>query len=305
MNILEIENVCKRFGSHSVLDHVSIQVQENCIYGFLGKNGAGKTTTMKMIVGLLAADSGRIRVCGEEVQYGETKTNAYVGYLPDVPAFYGYMKPMEYLHMCGEISGMRADKIKTRSMELLKLVGLADVNRRIDGFSRGMKQRLGVAQALLHEPRLLICDEPTSALDPVGRKELLDILKEAKKQTTVLLSTHILSDVESICDEIAILHDGKIALSGRLEDLKSKRSYDEIIISFYTTEDRERYCAQLRKITGVCKVEEDGCTCHIHVQDIQDMGKLMLKEAVDLGLSFRRFDVKEPTLEDIFLEVIS
>ena len=212
MDMLTLSHVKKRFGKKEVLQDVSFSVPENTVFGFVGQNGAGKTTSMKLILGLLSCDEGRITVNGSAVRYGNTHTNRFIGYLPDVPEFYSYMTPAEYLAFCGEITGMPKPETKKRAAELLALVGLEQERRRIKGFSRGMKQRLGVAQALMNRPRLLICDEPTSALDPAGRKELLDILVAVKKETTVLFSTHILSDVEHICDELAFLHEGRIAL---------------------------------------------------------------------------------------------
>ena len=196
MEVLKIEGLKKAFGSSEVIKGIDLSVTEGKIFGFIGQNGAGKTTTMKMILGLLEKDQGEIYVCGEPVKYGETRTNRYIGYLPDVPEFYSYMTPMEYLSLCGEITGMEKEKIKKRSEELLSLVGLPISKKRIGTFSRGMKQRLGIAQALLNEPKLLICDEPTSALDPMGRMEILRILQSVKGKTTVIFSTHILSDVE-------------------------------------------------------------------------------------------------------------
>lgn len=196
MDMLAITNLQKRFGDKSVLKGLDLSVPEHSVFGFIGKNGAGKTTTMKTILGLLKADGGEILVSGEKVVYGQTATNRHIGYLPDVPEFYPFMTAPEYLSFCGEITGMSRIEIKSRSNELLKLVGLGNEKHRIKGFSRGMKQRLGIAQALLNRPKLLICDEPTSALDPVGRKEILDILMAVREQTTVLFSTHILSDVE-------------------------------------------------------------------------------------------------------------
>ena len=150
MDSLIIENLSKSFGSNRIIDSISFSVPQGSIFGFLGENGAGKTTTMKMILGLLKKDDGIIKVCGEEVYYGETKTNRFIGYLPDVPAFYGYMKPIEYLKLCGEITGMDGKILKRRIEELLNLVGLENNNKQIVGFSRGMKQRLGIAQALLN-----------------------------------------------------------------------------------------------------------------------------------------------------------
>ncbi|MBR4026224.1 MAG: ABC transporter ATP-binding protein, partial [Lachnospiraceae bacterium] len=220
MKILELSHVSKTFGQKVVLDKIDFSVEEGTIFGFIGKNGAGKTTTMKMILGLLQVDTGDIFVNGKHVSYGQNQTNQYIGYLPDVPEFYGFMTPKEYLVLCGEITGLSKKESKERIQMLLEMVGLSDVNKKIHGFSRGMKQRLGIAQALLHKPKLLICDEPTSALDPIGRKEILDILSTVKKETTILFSTHILSDVERICDNIAFLHNGKIVLNGSLEEIK-------------------------------------------------------------------------------------
>ena len=227
MDMLRIDNLKKSFGGKKVLDGVSFRVPENTIFGFVGQNGAGKTTTMKIILGLLKEDEGEVYVNGVKAKYGSNETNRYIGYLPDVPEYYSFMTPKEYLGMCGEITGMKKNEIKERSAEILELVGLSGEKRRIKGFSRGMKQRLGIAQALMNRPKLLICDEPTSALDPLGRKEILDVLVAAKEQTTVVFSTHILSDVERICDEIAFLHEGRIVLNGTIDEIRRNHRNSE------------------------------------------------------------------------------
>ncbi|MBQ7810257.1 MAG: ABC transporter ATP-binding protein, partial [Clostridia bacterium] len=234
MDMLKINNLKKSFGDKEVLKGISLSVPEKSIFGFIGKNGAGKTTTMKTILGLMKPDEGEIYVNGEKVVFGQTSTNQYIGYLPDVPEYYSFMTPSEYLQFCGEITGLsKAERIK-RSEELLELVGLKGEKHKIKGFSRGMKQRLGIAQALLNRPKLLICDEPTSALDPVGRKEILDILMAVKDETTVLFSTHILSDVERICTDIAFLNEGTVAIQGKIGDIKSTYRTDEYIIETET-----------------------------------------------------------------------
>ncbi|MCM1458658.1 MAG: ABC transporter ATP-binding protein [Bacteroides sp.] len=227
MDVLTLQNVSKSFGGNKIIDALSLCVPAGSVYGFIGQNGAGKTTTMKMITGILAVDDGEIYVAGEKVLFGKNRTNRYVGYLPDVPEFYGYMTAYEYLMLCGAITGMPKTDTEKRACDLLDMVGLENNKKRIGGFSRGMKQRLGVAQALLHKPKLLICDEPTSALDPLGRKELLDILISLKGETTVLFSTHILADVEKVCDHIAILSKGKIALCGTLDEIKASHEGEE------------------------------------------------------------------------------
>ena len=230
MDMLRISNLHKRFGDQEVLKGLELVVPEHSVFGFIGQNGAGKTTTMKAVLGLLKADAGEITVVGQKVVYGQTETNRHIGYLPDVPAFYSFMTAPEYLAFCGEITGMSKAAIRTRSMELLELVGLGNERHRIKGFSRGMKQRLGIAQALLNRPRLLICDEPTSALDPVGRKEIVSILQAVRAYTTVLFSTHILSDVERICTDVAFLHNGVVSKQGKLADIKSACRADEYLL---------------------------------------------------------------------------
>lgn len=220
MDVLKIDGLYKSFGTKEVLRGVDLAVPEHSIFGFIGKNGSGKTTTMKAVLGLVRADRGEISVCGERVSFGETKTNRNVGYLPDVPEFYPHMTAREYLKLCGECLGMQRSDITERTEKLLSLVGLSDEKHRVKGYSRGMKQRLGIAQALIARPKLLICDEPTSALDPLGRKEILDILLSVREETTVLFSTHILSDVERICTDVAFLSDGVIAMRGTVSELK-------------------------------------------------------------------------------------
>lgn len=246
MDILKISHVTKSFGSSRVIKDLSFSVPEHSVFGFIGQNGAGKTTTMKMILGLLKADGGEIFVNGEKVTFGQNRANQYIGYLPDVPEFYGFMTPNEYLTLCGRITGMNREEISRKSAELLELVGLENANKRIHSFSRGMKQRLGIAQALLNGPKLLICDEPTSALDPIGRKEILDILSSVKEHTTVLFSTHILSDVERICDRIAFLHDGSIALQGTIEEVRKIRRGSRIEIEFSKAEEAEKFAECIR-----------------------------------------------------------
>lgn len=269
MDALEIKGLQKSFGSTEVIKDLTLSVPEHSVFGFIGKNGAGKTTTMKMILGLLKPDRGNIRIFGENVTYGQSRTNRLTGYLPDVPEFYGYMTAREYLRFCGEISALSKTEIRRRSEELLELVGLKDNKKRVGGFSRGMKQRLGIAQALLGEPRLLICDEPTSALDPIGRKEILDILLQIKGRTTVIFSTHILTDVERICDRIGVLNGGKLVLSGSTKELKEQYAEDKVLMEFPRKKEGEVLAA-------------------LSAQNLEPLSSRVV----------------EPPLEDLFLEVI-
>lgn len=296
MNMLTLTHVAKNFGEKQVLRDVSFAVPEHTVFGFVGPNGAGKTTAMKLILGLLTISEGEIMVDGMPVRYGNTPTNRVVGYLPDVPEFYSYMTPPEYLRFCGEISGMPAKEIKSRSEELLRLVGLKDETHRIKGFSRGMKQRLGVAQALFGHPKLLICDEPTSALDPAGRKELLDILTAAKEETTVLFSTHILSDVEHICDQMAFLYDGKIALQGALEEVRKRRKASAVTVETEQPEDAEllRQAFPYLKLSGKRSL----------VLEEAERLPEVLHYIADRRLPIMRIERQEATLSDLFMEVV-
>ena len=304
MGILEIKQLYKSFGSHKVLTGLDMDVPEHSIFGFVGQNGAGKTTTMKIVLGLLKSNSGDIIVCGEKVSYGETKTNHHIGYLPDVPEFYGYMKPMEYLKLCGEITGLSKTQIREKSEELLSLVGLAGEKRRIGGFSRGMKQRLGIAQALLNEPKLLICDEPTSALDPIGRKEILDILLAVKGKTTVIFSTHILSDVERICDRVAVLHKGKLALCGTLAEIKERHRHNGFTIEFANSDERSLLadCEELKHPS--INLSHEGNTLTVTVADSKAGGHFLIDLLAKKQVSPLKFEVLEPTLENLFAEVV-
>lgn len=303
MEILQLEGVSKSFGERTVLKHLDLTIPEQSIFGLIGKNGAGKTTTMKMILGFLKPDKGKISVCNRQVRYGNTRTNKSIGYLPDVPEFYGYMRPREYLSFCGKISGMSNTLTQERAEELLSLVGLGNEHRKINGFSRGMKQRLGIAQALLGNPSLLICDEPTSALDPVGRKDILDILSVAGKQTSVLFSTHILSDVERICDHIAILNEGKIVLQGPLEKIRERFRKNAVSIHLEEKGVQELigFCKSLPFVTSL---NANGDTVTLKVTDVQKYGSELLGLLSQKRLPVLKYEVLEPTLEDMFLEVI-
>ena len=296
MSILTITDLYKSFGEKQVLRGVSLSVPTGSIFGFVGRNGAGKTTAMKAILGLLKTDGGEITVDGERVRFGETPTNRCVGYLPDVPEFYSFMTAREYLALCGEALGMSGADIREQSEQLLSLVGLSDEKHRIKGYSRGMKQRLGIAQALLGSPKLLICDEPTSALDPIGRKEILDILQSVKDRTTVLFSTHILSDVERICTDVAFLHDGVIAMQGSVSELKSLYPKEDILVEADTREDCEKLLARFENAEPI-----DRDTLRIKGND--DTMRELLTFVAEEQLSIRRIERMEPTLESLFLEV--
>ena len=296
MDMLQIQGLHKSFGDKRVLNGLDLAVPEHSIFGFIGKNGAGKTTTMKLVLGLLKADEGDIFVNGEKVVYGQSPANRYIGYLPDVPEFYGFMTAPEYLRFCGSIGGIIPSETESRAAELLELVGLAGEKHRIKGFSRGMKQRLGIAQALLNRPKLLICDEPTSALDPVGRKEILDILLAARQQTTILFSTHILSDVERICTDVAFLNNGVVEIHGKVSEIKSKFRSDEYLLEV----EGEKALTFLKTAFPKMALSENR---QLEFRQQDHDAHEVLRFIADNRLPLVRFEQVEPTLETLFMEV--
>ena len=292
MSILKIDDLHKSFRDNKVIGGLDLVVEENTIYGFIGNNGSGKTTTMKMVLGLLKQDSGEIYVNGERVAFGNTATNRHIGFLPDVPEFYAYMNAEEYLKLCAEITGLAKSGRKARIDHLLELVGLQGVDKRIKAYSRGMKQRLGIAQALINRPKLLICDEPTSALDPKGRKEILSILQQIKGETTVVFSTHILSDVERICDRAGILYGGKLV---REIDLRDESFGDKGIVVKLAPEEHAR-------LAGDLALERLGDNMYrITGRTIEGVYRLLNNHHVYPDHLVR----ERKTLEDVYLEVTS
>ncbi len=297
MEMLTVTDLRKRFGEKEILKGVNLAVPKGSVFGFIGKNGAGKTTAMKTVLGLLRADSGEITVNERRVTYGQTVTNREIGYLPDVPEFYSFMTAREYLVFCGEVTGMAGDGLSRRVSELLELVGLADATHRVKGFSRGMKQRLGIAQALLSRPKLLICDEPTSALDPIGRKEILDLLLAVRERTTVLFSTHILSDVERICTDVAFLHNGTVCLQGPLSEVKARYRTEEYLLELAAAEDLP---VLLEAFSGM---RQDGASRLYFREGAQTLFEL-LGFLTDRKIPILRLERLEPTLETLFMEVV-
>jgi ABC-2 type transport system ATP-binding protein len=306
MALLTIDRLSKSFGSLSVLNELSFEVEEGSVFGFIGKNGSGKTTTMKIIVGLLKADGGSVYINGTKVDFGETATNRMIGYLPDVPEYYNFLTAVEYLKLCGQIARMDADKIGAKSSELLSLVGLQEsAGRKIRGYSRGMKQRLGIAQALIHDPLLLICDEPTSALDPQGRSELLSLLEVVRQRTTVLFSTHILTDVERVCDTVGVLDGGKLALYGNLDALKTAHRRDTIVVELETALAAEALVGQLTALPYVLHVGGQGNTLAIDVKSVASDGRELLGFLGGQDATVRAYHVMEPSLENLYMDVIA
>jgi ABC-2 type transport system ATP-binding protein len=244
--ILAIEGLTKSFPTGfwrkpvRVLSDFSCEVHENEIVGFLGPNGAGKTTTIKILNRLAFPDAGKVTLFGEDVR-GGAEFRRRIGFMPEQPYFYEYLTALEFLRLCGQLCGMPRGETESRSSELLFRVGLEEArNKSIRKYSKGMMQRLGLAQALLHDPELVILDEPMSGLDPMGRMEVRGLIRELKAAgKTVFFSSHILSDVEALCDRVIMLHKGRKVAEGRVEELIGAETlYIELVVSPVLTHDR-------------------------------------------------------------------
>ena len=285
--VLHIQQLQKSFGSKKVLNNIDLHINEKEIVAFVGANGAGKTTLMKCVLGFIPFQ-GKIAVCDTPVSFGETASNDFIGYLPDVPQFYPFYTAKQYLKLCQKVSGNVSNE---RVDEMLQLVGLAGRKEKISQYSRGMKQRLGIAQALLSKPKLLICDEPTSALDPEGREQILTILQEAKKETAILFSTHILSEAERISDRMIVLHDSEIKFDGPLQREISTDSY-----YIECTNPIESHIVDAFKLTV------DGEGWIFHAAELSSKNQL-LKIIVEAGNSIEKFYPQTTSLEQFLKEV--
>ena len=233
LTAIRTEGLSKRYGTITALDALNLEVPENVVFGYLGPNGAGKTTTVRLLTGFSRPTSGRAWVADEKVGDGDLALHGKIGLLPDVPAFYDWMTGREFLRYAGELHRLRPADIKARAAELLELVDLTKAaDRRVGGYSRGMRQRLGIAQALVNRPSVLFMDEPTSALDPVGRREVLDLILRLKENATVFMSTHILSDVERVCDMVGIIDRGKLVTVSSVDALRRQHARSAFEMEF-------------------------------------------------------------------------
>ena len=308
MEAIETKALSKRYGDVLALDGLDLTVKEGSVFGFLGPNGAGKTTTVKLLTGLSQPTSGRAWVAGEEVTPRAVSFRSKIGYLPDVPGFYGWMTGREFLLFTGELFGLPPSENGKHSDELLELVDLRKAGKRkVGGYSRGMRQRLGIAQALVNRPRVLFLDEPTSALDPVGRREVLELISRLKEESTIFMSTHILSDVERVCDTLGIIDQGRLVTVASVEELR--RRYAPSVIELQFDEDAAPILPLLEGQPWLEKVESvlsNGLpTIRIKARDVVIAKTEVPRLVAQSGLPLLRYEVKMPSLEDIFVELVS
>lgn len=300
MSIVVVENLKKSFQSNEVIKGIHFDLKEGHCIALLGANGAGKTTILKMLSGLMKPSSGQITFT--EDKKGED-IRKYIGYLPQFPVFFEWMTGKEFLEYVGKLAGLSGKEAKARTLELLELVGIIDAkNRRIGKYSGGMKQRLGIAQAIIHRPKLVILDEPVSALDPFGRREVLQLIEKLKKETTVLFSTHILNDAEDICDDILLLHKGEIVESGSMDELRARHQEASIDLEF---QHNPEAFIKLFNEKGIIKSYTiNGNTCKVIVSDIEKAKQAFLQEITLNHWPLIKFELSKTSLEDVFMKVV-
>jgi ABC-2 type transport system ATP-binding protein len=301
--MIRIENYVKTYGSVLALDGLSLNVEPGAVYGFLGPNGAGKTTSMRILSGLARADSGRAWILDKEIGQPGSDVRSLIGVLPEEPAFYSWMTPREYLRdFVAPLHKIHGQDAVRRTDELLETVGLKEAaSRRIGGFSRGMRQRMGIAQALIHRPPVLLLDEPVSALDPAGRKEVLELIETLRGQTTILLSTHILADVERVCDVIGIIARGRLVVQDRRDDLLSR--YVTPLFEIEADTGFGHWLEWVEKQPFVTSVTVSNQTARVLVRDATLAQKPLLESLTREALSVRRFEMVHPSLEDVFMRL--
>jgi ABC-2 type transport system ATP-binding protein len=298
----------KRYGTVLALDGLDLDVPSGSIFGLLGPNGAGKTTSIRLLTGLARPSSGTATVAGIEIGLDRPELHRRLGYLDQDPRFYSWMEGRELLELTGRLSGLRGAELTTRVAEVLDLVGLRAVaRRRIGGWSGGMRQRLGIAQALIHRPQVVFLDEPVSSLDPEGRRTLLELIGGLRGQTTVILSTHVLGDVERVCDRVAILDRGRLVIEGPLEALLAEHARPIFLLD--PDPGQEAAVATLRaRLAGATWATDvtaapDG-RIRVVVSDADAAAAGILPLVVDAGVSLASFERARPSLEDVFLELV-
>jgi ABC-2 type transport system ATP-binding protein len=308
MIAVRTEELHKAFGEFNALNGLNLSVEEGTIFGFLGPNGAGKTTTIRILTGLAHATGGKAWVMENEVTANGNAIARQIGFLPEEPAFYTWMTPPEFLDYVGRVFGLPSTERSARTKELLALAGLEEsAKRRISGFSRGMRQRLALAQALMNRPKVLFLDEPASALDPLGRKEVLDFIEQLRGQCTVFMSTHILADVERVCDTVGIINRGKLITEAPRDELLAQYAIPalEVVVDENSEAKLDSWSETLQREPWVKTISRQELVVRIIVNDIQMAKTELLKSAAQTGIVLNKYEVVKPSLEDVFLQLVS
>jgi ABC-2 type transport system ATP-binding protein len=296
---IEVKNLFKFYGEQAAVNDISFSIKKGEIVGFLGPNGAGKSTTMKILTGYMPATSGEVRICGEEVDVDSKETKKKIGYLPENNPLYLDMYVREYLEFVGKI--YKVPNLKQRIDEMIQQVGLeVEQNKKIGMLSKGYRQRVGLAQAIIHDPEVLILDEPTTGLDPNQLVEIRELIKNIGKSKTVMLSTHIMQEVEAICDRVIIIKSGKIVADNSASELQYEENKQVVYVEFEGDLNKN----QLKKETGISNVKNVGENAWLIESSANlDLRKVIAQFAQKHNLLVLTLRKEEKTLEEVFKEL--
>jgi len=306
--MIDVQNLTKQYAGRTAVNNISFQVEPGEIVGFLGPNGAGKSTTMRILSGYMPATSGRALVAGFDVFHQSLEVRRSVGYMPEMAPLYTDMKVKEYLRFRAELKGLGGLAMRKRVGEVMELTGVNDMRRRLIGnLSKGYRQRVALADALVHRPKLLILDEPTNGLDPVQIRQVRDLLRNLKSKHTVLLSTHILHEVEQTCDRVVMIHQGRIRANDTPENLTSQLRSTTLL--HLELEGVGNLAEKLATLPGVRKTNEEKLLVHpwrrftLRVEPDHDVRDAVLDLALRQKWRVREMHRQLPTLEDVFVEL--
>jgi len=296
---IEVKNLFKFYGEQAAVNDISFSINKGEIVGFLGPNGAGKSTTMKVLTGYMPATSGEVKICGEEVDIDSKETKKKIGYLPENNPLYLDMYVREYLEFVGKI--YKVPNLKQRIDEMIQQVGLeVEQNKKIGMLSKGYRQRVGLAQAIIHDPEVLILDEPTTGLDPNQLVEIRELIKNIGKSKTVMLSTHIMQEVEAICDRVIIIKSGKIVADNSASELQYEDNKQVVYVEFEGDFNKNH----LKKETGISNVENVGENAWLIESSASlDLRKVIAQFAQKHNLLVLTLRKEEKTLEEVFKEL--
>lgn len=291
MSILEVEKLTKKYGQENAVKELSFVLEQGTATALIGPNGAGKTTSLSMLADLLAPSSGTITMA----------EGLTIGFLPQYPQFFPWLTALEFTEMAAELSGIESKKARLQATRTLEFVGLeSSMNKKTGAFSGGMKQRLGLAQAIVHQPKLLLLDEPISALDPTGRREIMDLLKALQQDTTILYSTHILNDAEEMTDQLLFMKDGHLIEQGSLSEVKGRYATPNIRIRFNSHNQAAEFVGklpwehELKETVVFLPIHKSGPT-------MQQVLQILASEKEDI----LAIDYQTISLEEIFLKVVA
>ena len=307
--MIEVNNLVKRYGDHTAVDHLSFKIEKGKIYGFLGPNGAGKSTTMNMITGYIASTEGTVTIDGHDILEEPEQAKKCIGYLPEMPPLYFDMTVLEYMNFVADLKKIPKDKKKSMVEEVMEMVKISDMrNRLIKNLSKGYRQRVGLAQAILGYPEVIILDEPTVGLDPKQIIEIRDLIKSLKKKHTVILSSHILSEVSAVCDYVLIISHGRLVASDTPDNL-GKLAQGSNNLSLLVRGDRDKIRILLGEIPGVKDIsftadkDQDGWAVKLSTEENTDIREEVFFKMAENHYPILEMQSRKVSLEEIFLEL--